>query len=307
MGRAKVGDRRLLWVDIDLDAGGSLDVVADRLQLRDGDRRRIEADTGRARMIVGTDRLHLTLEAIQPEELEARADASDLTLVRREIDLVAVPNVVVSVHRGRIEAIESFIENLERDTSLGVLGAADLLSSLVDECIAGYYVVAEGIEKDIDRLDQEALRGRSGDTVLTEIVSIRGRIGFVRRTLAPHRTALAPLARPEMHTEKTVGQPWPALTERVEVAMGAVEALRDSLLGTYDIHMGRAAQRSNDVMKALTLVSAVFLPAVVTAGIMGMNFKLPFFDDPTNFFLVVGAMVAFGVTLLAVARWREWI
>lgn len=303
MGRAKVGDRRLLWVDIDLDAGGSLDVVADRLALRDGDRRLIEADTGRARMVVGADRLHLTLEAIQAEE----SDASDGTLVRRELDLIAIPNVVVSVHRGPIDAVESFIENLEGDTSLGVLGAADLLSSLVDECIAGYYVVAERIEKDIDRLDQRALRGHPTDAVLEEIVAMRGRIGFVRRTLAPHRAALAALARPEMETEDTVGRPWPALTDRLEGAMSAVEALRDALLGTYDIYMGRAAQRSNDVMKALTLVSAVFLPAVVTAGIMGMNFKLPFFDDPTNFYLVVGVMVVFAVSLLLAARWRHWI
>jgi Mg2+ and Co2+ transporter CorA len=303
MGRAKVGARRLLWVDIDLDAGGSLDVVADRLALRDGDRRRIEADTGRARMVVGTDRLHLTLEAIQAEE----SDAGDGTLARRELDLIAIPNVVVSVHRGPIDAVESFIENLERDTSLGVLGAADLLSSLVDECIAGYYVVAERIEKDIDRLDQRALRGHPTDAILEQIVAMRGRIAFVRRTLAPHRAALAALARPEMQAEGSVGQPWPALTDRLEGAMSSVEALRDALLGTYDIYMGRAAQRSNDVMKALTLVSAVFLPAVVTAGIMGMNFKLPFFDDPINFYLVVGAMIVFAVSLLVAARWRHWI
>jgi Mg2+ and Co2+ transporter CorA len=40
---------------------------------------------------------------------------------------------------------------------------------------------------------------------------------------------------------------------------------------------------------------------------MGMNFKLSFFDDPSNFFVVVSAMVAFAVAILAVARWRRWI
>ena len=56
--------------------------------------------------------------------------------------------------------------------------------------------------------------------------------------------------------------------------MAAIEALRDGLLGTFDIHMGRVSQRANDVMSALTLLSAVLLPAVVLAGVMGMNFKL---------------------------------
>jgi magnesium transporter len=71
--------------------------------------------------------------------------------------------------------------------------------------------------------------------------------------------------------------------------------------------MGRSAQRANDVMKALTLVSAVFLPAVVLAGVMGMNFKVAFFDDPNNFFIVVGAMAVIAVGLLVVAKWRRWI
>ena len=89
--------------------------------------------------------------------------------------------------------------------------------------------------------------------------------------------------------------------------MAAVEALRDGLLGTFDIHMGRVSQRANDVMRILTLLSAVLLPAVVLAGIMGMNFKLGFFDETSNFWLVVAGMVALAVTILGVARLRRWL
>jgi Mg2+ and Co2+ transporter CorA len=60
-------------------------------------------------------------------------------------------------------------------------------------------------------------------------------------------------------------------------------------------------------MKVLTLLSAVLLPAVVLAGVMGMNFKLPFFDEESNFFVVVAAMVVFAVGILLAARWRRWI
>jgi Mg2+ and Co2+ transporter CorA len=40
---------------------------------------------------------------------------------------------------------------------------------------------------------------------------------------------------------------------------------------------------------------------------MGMNFEIPFFDDPGNYVLVVGAMVAFGTLVLIFARWRSWL
>ena len=76
-----------------------------------------------------------------------------------------------------------------------------------------------------------------------------------------------------------------------------MEHLRESLLGTYDIYMGRLAQRSNDVMKALTVLSAILLPSVVLAGVMGMNFKVWFFDDPSSFFVVVAAMGLMAVAI----------
>jgi Mg2+ and Co2+ transporter CorA len=242
------------------------------------------------------------MEAVAPKD--DRAAVPDLE--EREVDLVAVPGLVVSIHRGPVRTIERFDDRLGDETALGVLDAGDLLSALVDELVTGYLEVTETIEREIDRLDDVALRGRNDLDILDEIVRLRRRISRVRRTLAPHRAALAALARPEMGVDDAIGTPWPGLVDRIEHASASVESLRTALLGTYDIHMGRSAQRANDVMKLLTLLSAVLLPAVVLAGIMGMNFQVAFFDEPGNFFFVLGAMVVFSVVLLGVARWRRW-
>lgn len=279
----------------------SLGVVAELLDLSDADRKRLESERTRAQLTRTQDRIHLTLEALEP------TDDKPPRLERREIDLVGERNVVLTVHVGRVGALQRFVDTLQGETRLGALDAADLLSSLVDQVIGGYYQLAEMIEQEIDDLDQRALHARRQDDVLGDIVSIRRRIGLIRRTLAPHREALATLARPEMRVEETVGQPWPGLVDRLEGAMSAIDGLRDGLLGTYDVHMGRVSQRANDVMKTLTLLSAILLPAVVLAGIMGMNFELALFDDATNFFIVLGVMAVMAVAILAISRWRGWI
>jgi magnesium transporter len=302
---ATVGDRHLLWVDIDLAGEGPVDVVYERLGLTTRDRQRLESDVGRARLDHRTGSLHLILEALEPEG-GSLDEARDVALVRREIDLLAGRGVVISSHRGPIAALERFLGSLSGETSIGSLDAADLLSSLADEVITGYQLVVEHLEHRIDGLDQLALHGQPGDDFLADLVAVRQRIGLVRRTLAPHRAALAALGRPDVASDEGIGQPWPGLVERVEVTLSSIEGLRDALAGTFGIHMSAASARADDVMKVLTLVSAVFLPAVVLAGVMGMNFDIPFFDEPDNYFLVVGVMVAFGILVVIYARWRSW-
>ena len=275
--------------------------LAELLDLGEADLERLTGDVGRARLTRTQDRLHLTLEALEFDGSEPPK------LTRCEIDLVAGRNVVLTVHDGPVDALQRFDDSLDGETRLGRLDAAGLLSSFVDEVLTGYYQVVEHIEGQIDELDQLALSGKARDEVLTEIVALRQQIGFVRRTLAPHRDAIATFARPEMRVEEMVGDPWPGLIDRVEGALSAVEGLRESLLGTYDIHMGRMSQHANDVMKILTLLSAILLPAVVLAGVMGMNFQVPIFEDTTNFYIVVGAMGGLAILIFAVARWRRWL
>ncbi len=198
---------------------------------------------------------------------------------RRALDIVAGHGWVVTVHDGPLEALDRLDATTEGETRFGALTRRASWPPSPTRSSPATSSLAEGIEREIDRLDERALRRRPRNDVLARIVALRRRIGLIRRTLAPHRVAFAALARPEMELHEELGRPWPGLTERLDRAIDAVENLRDLLLGTFDIHMGRAAQDANDVMKVLTLLSAVLLPAVVLAGIMGMNFKLPFFDE----------------------------
>ena len=130
---------------------------------------------------------------------------------------------------------------------------------------------------------------------------------MLRRILVPQRETFGPLSRPDFDLHEDLGQPWPGLVEQLEKAISGVERARELLVGSSDIYLGRLAQRSGDVMKALTILSAVLLPAVVLAGVMGMNFKLGFFDEPGNFWFVVLAMLGLAALVLGVARIRKWI
>jgi magnesium transporter len=298
----KLGDRQLLWIDLEGRRRADLDRIAAIVGLAPGLVGRLIEAPERADLTAYPDHIHLILMAVEP----ASGDDAE-QLVRRPIDVIAGRNWVVTVHDGHVRAFTRFDATTEGETTLGALDAGAFLAAITDEVLADYLEVVESMEREIDALDESALRHPRGSDVLVGIVGLRRRIGFIRRSLAPHRIAFAALARPEMELHDELGKPWPGLTDRLERALEAVENLRDLLLGTFDIHMGRSAQDTNDVMKVLTLLSAVLLPAVVLAGVMGMNFQPPFFSNPDNFWVVIGAMVALAVVILLVVRRRGWL
>ena len=63
------------------------------------------------------------------------------------------------------------------------------------------------------------------------------------------------------------------LHDRLERAIEAAENARELLVDSFTIHTTKVAQRTNDVMKALTVISIILLPISTLAGIMGMNMK----------------------------------
>jgi magnesium transporter len=295
-----VGERRLLWVDLDDRNEIDLERLASALELDKRIIGQLSTDRGRSRLLRFPDRIVVTLGLLEKEE-------DGEALVRRELDVLVGRNLVVTVHDGPLSAIEGFENELKDENGLGELDAGAFMTGLVDAVLASYFREIDAIDRQIEALDQLALRSVQGGEFLSTVVALRRRIAVIRRALTPNREALAPLVRPDFEVHGDVVRAWPGTIDRLERAIDAIEKSRELLVGSFDIYLGRSAQRSNDVMKILTILSAIALPGIVLAGVMGMNFKVGFFDDPNNFWVVIGAMVVFATALIVVARWRRWI
>ena len=294
----RISDDQLLWVDLDAREAGDLRRAAAAVGLEPAALERLSHEDRRARILRLPDRVVLTLGAVEPDDEEAR---------RREIDIVIGVNHVITAHDGPLGAVDRFRKEIGHEAELGKLDAASFTAGLIDSIFSAFFRQVEAIERAIDDLDELAIRASTSDRFLDAVVVLRRRIARLRRALAPNREALSPLERPDFELQSDVGPVWPGTIERLERAIDGVENARELLIGSVDLYLGRSSQRTNDVMKVLTLVSAIALPAVVLAGVMGMNFKPSFFDDPNNFWVVVGVMTAFALAILAIARFRRWI
>jgi Mg2+ and Co2+ transporter CorA len=221
-------------------------------------------------------------------------------------------NWILTMHPPGFDLIGTFNRPIKGETDLGALDGPVFLASLLNWLLNGYFHVLQDLEDRVDDLDERLLtRGVEvkEDDLLRELVKSRRRIARLRRILAPHRDVFAVMAEPEANAfipAESSGS-YERLAERLDKAIGSADHAREVLMGSFEVFMTMTAERTNDVMKILTMVSVLLLPSAVIAGIMGMNFQIGFFRHAWLFWLTIGVMGGIAVATLVVARWRKWL
>ena len=177
--------------------------------------------------------------------------------------------------------------------------------------MTSYFRAFEDVETELEELDSKIMSGipKNVSDELTRLVELRRTIGTLRRALAPHREVIVALAHPELDllSTETSAERFATIEGRVTQAVEAAREAKESTRGSFDLLVARIGQRTNDIMKLLTLVTVTLLPASVLAGVMGMNFKLGFFDLTWMFWAVIAAMLGIAVLVLSTARKQSWI
>ena len=299
---ARPGSRQLVWIDV-LGAidPADMDALGKRFEFDDATRLVLETSAGRPNLAVHGSYFHLCVAA-EPG-------------VRREpdepwLDVVASRNVVITRHAGKLELVDQVDHRIKSDTTVGAVEGAEFVAVLLDAVVTSYFAAVDRIEDEIDEMDTRALRRDVDPVLLDDLVRLRRRISWLRRTVTRQRTVFASLSGPDMRqlVGPEANEDLQAVTSRFDAVVGAVDSSREALLGSFDVYMTKTAQRTNDVMKVLTIATVLLLPGSVIAGLLGMNVVVPLNkDDPLSFWLVVGGVATLAIVVIALARRRRWI
>ena len=228
------------------------------------------------------------------------------------LSVVAVPNAVITHHLEPIAYLEQLDEQVEADTAYGLLDSESFVATLLHMTVTSYLRAVDKIEEVVEQLDDRSLRDRHRGRLLEDLVEVRGRIADLRRAprAAPVRLR-GPPGRGDGGARRPDGKGAAALADvagRYGDAMAAVDGARDAVLGSFNVYMTRTAQRTNDVMKVLTLVTVLLLPGSLIAGLLGMNVVVPLSkDDPMSFWFVLAGVALLAVVITLVARRRGWL
>jgi magnesium transporter len=300
--KARLSARQLLWIDVEGDYDEAhRAALAERFEL-EPDTTSVLADRGGGPNLELHGRDFRLRIAAEPDPRRPE-DATWL-------DIVAGPNLVISRHGAPLNFLEALNERIAADATIGELDSAEFVASMLDAVVTTYHIAVDGIEDELDAHDARSLaQPRSRDGV-ARLVEIRRRVGRLRRLVAAHRELFASLGRPDFARgiESADPEVFLPVASRFEAALVSVESTRALVLSSFEVLMTRTAQRTNDVMRVLTLATVLALPATITAGLLGMNLVIPLpNNDPGAFWVVMMMVLGIEVVMLGLARWRGWI
>lgn len=237
-------------------------------------------------------------------------ETNSSNFVTKELDAYLGENYVVTFHTERFRSIKKVKQQIRSTPFACQRGAAYLLHQVLDLLVDLYMPVVDDFDDAINELEDRVFKMKKGNnTILEEIMDLRRSVARLKRISARQLDVLYRISHGEFpQIPENVLPFFRDVHDHLLRISDLSENYRDLVAGLFDIHFSVVANKTNDVMKVMTIFSSIMLPLSLIAGIYGMNTKL-FSDEqnPQNFWYIIGSMLLVTLVLI-VYFWRKgWI
>lgn len=235
-------------------------------------------------------------------------DQTKSELVTEEFDLFLGKNyVVTNFNTARMPAVEKLKQRLKRDERLLTNGADSLCHALIDIIVDDYSEPLEILESELEVLEDSVLSKPQAET-LEKILHLKHSIMAVRRVVAPQREIINHLSRDEYPLIDLQSRLYfRDIYDHLVRVYDWVDILRDMATNALEVYLNATSLRLNEVMKALTIVSTIFLPLAFVAGVYGMNFHfMPEITWKWGYPMAWVIFLTITIGMLAFFRKRRW-
>lgn len=213
---------------------------------------------------------------------------------------------LVTVHDGDIPGLDHVWKRIEGEPSLLGRGADFVYYLLVDRLVDDNFPILDQVADELEEIE-DAVLSRASRADLSRIFALKHHLVTMRRTLSPQRDVMAMLAkRGDSRISEKTSLYFRDVYDHVARTVESIEANRDLLGNALDAYRSATGQRTNEIMKALALLSAVFMPLTFITGFFGQNFEgMPFASDTLMWGMLACCVLA-PAGLLLWFKSRRW-
>jgi magnesium transporter len=187
-------------------------------------------------------------------------------------------------------------------------GADYLGYAIVDTIVDAYYPIIELLSDRIERLEDRVMTTASKE-ILGHINAVRTDLVLLRRGVLPQREALGRLLRePSRFLSPDINPYLRDTYDHCDQLAEVIDSHRELVNGLTNTYLTLLSNRTNDVMRVLTIMASIFIPLTVLAGIYGMNFEyMPELRSRWAYPFLIGLMVILALGMLYFFRRRGWL
>jgi magnesium transporter len=223
-----------------------------------------------------------------------------------DINLFVKPNSLVTMEEHPGNLVKSILETFGEGREQAHMTIPHLVHAILDNLIDDYLSALDQIGEAISVFEERILKDSTPEQ-LRHLFHMRKVLVEFRRNAGNMRDVISTIIRvPQVHSGGDLESYFQDVYEHSMRVIEFVETYRDSLNGLFDIYLSTVANRTNEVVKILTVYSILVLPLLIIPGIYGMNVQLPFQQQPFAFALLVYIMALITIALAALLKWRRW-
>lgn len=244
------------------------------------------------------DYLFIIVKTTEFKEYEFKTNQISFLLFKDK--LLSFSDIESDIYKGLNESIEDMV-------GLRKNGPDDLLYFLLDAIVDNYFSTIEVIGEEIDDLEDYLLDNPNKE-FLKQVYAIKRQLIYMRSLLYHMRNVAGGLAKDEFDLidGRTIYYLRDVSDQIVEI-IDLVETYRDICSNMLDSYLSSIGNKTNEVMKVLTIFSTIFIPLTFLAGVYGMNFKyLPELDwkyGYLGFWIISGIII---VLMIRFFRKKGW-
>jgi len=309
-----IAEGSILWVDAEDPTEAEMQQVRKRFAL-DFNLKEFEEPSLRSRIEEVEDQINCFIR--YPDSDKFVSDTKSTWIA-----LTVSDKWLVSVHKGRSDITCEIYKKISTHgySALSLAPSTDiLLYILLDLILNECFSVSDLVHERLQSLSQEAAgRFRQGpkDTdrrsLGPEISKSREQVLSLRQSLGPLREVVGRITRGEFFiiSSATLTR-FEDLYDRTISLIDVVDTHREEIQDIVDIIINAQTLTTNNIIRILTIISAIFLPLTLIAGIYGTDFgngfTLPGSTSNYGFYVMVIVMIGVALALIAVFRRKGWL
>lgn len=202
---------------------------------------------------------------------------------------------LVTVHARPIPGLEAVWKRLATDPAPMRRGADFAYYLVADAVVDANFPLLDRIGDQLEELE-EAVLGRAERHHMEQMFALRRALVTMRKLLSPQRDTFGLLTKrgSAIVSERTALYFRDVYDHLVRIHE-SIEASRDLLGNALDAYLTTVSNRTNEIMKKLTILSAIFLPLTFVTGFFGQNFDELQSDRFMYFMLAACALLPTGM------------